>query len=257
MIGRNIQKTRAVILRTLDYGESDRIVTFFTADIGKLKGIAKGARRSKRRFTNALELFSLSNVLFSRGGRGGLSLIEGVDVVSHHPGIREDLEKTLIATYFAELVDGFSVEGKKNNELFCLLEDFLEILNREALQPGIERFFEMRLLKLTGYDLHIRSCLACSKQLDEISEPAFIPAEGGIRCRSCLRNSATNLFVTPGTLKTLIAGSQTELQMISRLVVSDRTARESRAVLGAIIEHLLGKALKSLKVLDDMRKTVL
>jgi len=257
MIGRNVQKTRAVVLRTLDYGESDRIVTFFTADLGKLKGIAKGARRSKRRFANALELFSLSNVLFSRGSRGGLSLIEGADVVSHHPGIREDLEKTLIATYLAELVDGFSVEGKKNAELFRLLEDFLEILNREDLQPGIERFFEMRLLKLTGYDLHIRSCLACSKQLDEISEPAFIPAEGGIRCRTCLKNSATTLFVTPGTLKTLIAGSQTELQMISRLVVSDRTARESRAVLGAIIEHLLGKALKSLKVLDDMRKTVL
>jgi DNA repair protein RecO (recombination protein O) len=257
MIGRNVQKTRAVVLRTLDYGESDRIITFFSEDFGKLKGIAKGARRSKRRFANALELFSLSNVLFSRGGRGGLSLIEGADVVSHHPGIREDLEKTLIATYFAELVDGFSAEGKKNAELFSLLEDFLEFLDREALQAGIERFFEMRLLKLTGYDLHIRGCLACRKQLDEISEPAFIPAEGGIRCRTCLKNATTALSVAPGTLKTLIAGSQTDLQMISRLVVSDRMARESRAVLGAIIEHILGKALKSLKVLDDMRKTVL
>ncbi len=257
MIGRNVQKTRAVVLRTLDYGESDRIVTFFTADLGKLKGIAKGARRSRRRFANALELFSLSNVLFSRSGRGGLSLIEGADVVSHHPGIREDLEKTLIATYLAELVDGFSVEGKRNAELFRLLEDFLEILDREALQPGIKRFFEMRLLKLTGYDLHIRNCLACNKHLDEIGEPAFIPAEGGIRCRTCLKNATTALSVTPGTLKTLIAGSQTDLQMISRLVVSERTARESRAVLGTIIEHLLGKTLKSLKVLDDMRKTVL
>jgi DNA repair protein RecO (recombination protein O) len=115
----------------------------------------------------------------------------------------------------------------------------------------------MRLLRLTGYDLHIGSCLACGKELEEISEPAFIPAEGGIRCRTCFRNATAVLYVAPGTLKTLITGSRMDLQMIPRLVVSDRTARESRAVLGGIIEHLLGKALKSLKVLDDMRKTVL
>jgi DNA repair protein RecO (recombination protein O) len=257
MVGRNVQKTRAVVLRTLDYGESDRIVTFISADFGKLKGIAKGARRSKRRFANALELLSLSEILFSRGGRGGLFLIEGADVISHHPGIREDLEKTLIATYLAELVEGFSAEGKKNVELFRLLGDFLAYLDREAPRAGIERFFEMRLLRLTGYDLHIGSCLACGKELEEISEPAFIPAEGGIRCRICLRNATAALSVAPGTLKTLITGSRMDLQMIPRLVVSDRTARESRAVLGGIIEHLLGKALKSLKVLDDMRKTVL
>lgn len=257
MVGRNVQKTRAIVLRTLDYGESDRIVTFISADFGKLKGIAKGARRSRRRFANALELFSLSDILFSRGGRGGLFLIEGADVISHHPGIREDLEKTLIATYLAELVEGFSAEGKKNVELFRLLEDFLAYLDCETPRAGIERFFEMRLLKMTGYDLHIGSCLACGKELDEIGEPAFIPAEGGIRCRICLRNASSVLSVTPGTLKTLITGLRMDFQMIPRLVISDRTARESRAVLGAIIEHLLGKTLKSLKVLDDMRKTVL
>jgi len=111
-----------------------------TADVGKLKGIAKGARRSKRRFTNALELFSLSNVLFSRGGPGWTFPHRGRRRGLHHPGIREDLEKTLIATYFAELVDGFSVEGKKNAELFRLLEDFLEVLNREACSPGSKEF---------------------------------------------------------------------------------------------------------------------
>ncbi len=257
MVGRNVQKTRAIVLRTLDYGESDRIITFISADLGKLKGIAKGARRSRRRFVNALELFCLSDILFSRGARGGLYFIEGADVITHHPGIREDLGKTLLATYFSELVEGFSAEGKKNEELFRLLEDFLALLDREDPRTGIERFFEMKLLKLTGYDLHIGSCLACGKPLDEIADPAFIAAEGGIRCRSCLRNAAAALPVSPGTLKTLIAGSRADLPMVSRLVLSDRAERESRAVLGAIIEHLLGRAVRSLKVLDDMRKTLL
>lgn len=257
MVGRNVQKTRAIVLRALDYGESDRIVTFISADLGKLKGIAKGARRSRKRFVNALELFCLSDILFSRGARGGLYLVEGADVISHHPGIREDLGKTLLASYFSELAEGFSAEGKKNTELFRLLEDFLAFLDREPPRAGIERFFEMRLLKLTGYDLHIGSCLACGKGLDEIAEPVFIAAEGGIRCRSCLKNATAALPVSPGTLKTLIAGSRADLPMISRLILSERADRESRAVLGAFIEHLLGKSPKCLKVLDDMRKTLL
>src|SRR5512136_629137 len=119
------QKTKAIVLRSLDYGESDRILTFLTDEFGKLKGIAKGARRSKRRFANALEPFSLSNLLFSRRGRGGLALIEGSDVINHFAGIRTDLDRTLVAAYVAELADHFSMEGKKNLPLFDLLTDYL------------------------------------------------------------------------------------------------------------------------------------
>ena len=76
---KSAQKTKAIVLRSIDYGESDRILTFLTDDFGKLKGIAKGARRSRRRFANALEPFSLSTLHFSRrhlapgpGSPGGL-----------------------------------------------------------------------------------------------------------------------------------------------------------------------------------------
>ena len=111
---KSAQKTRAIVLRSLDYGESDRIVTFLTDEFGKLKGIAKGARRSRRRFANALEPFSLSTILFSRRGSGGLAFIEGSDVINHFAGIRADLDRTLVASYVVELADHFSVEGKKN-----------------------------------------------------------------------------------------------------------------------------------------------
>src|SRR5512137_804594 len=119
------QKTRAIVLRSLDYGESDRILTFLTDEVGKLKGIAKGARRSRRRFANALEPFSLATILFSRRGSSGLSFIEGSDVINHFAGIRADLDGTLVAAYVAELAEQFSVEGKKNLPLFELLKDFL------------------------------------------------------------------------------------------------------------------------------------
>jgi DNA repair protein RecO (recombination protein O) len=95
---RTLQQTEAIVLRVIDYGESDRIVTFCTADFGKIRGIAKGARRSRKRFVNTLEPFSCSRVHFSRRGPDTLALIEGCDVLSHFPGIRADLEKTLAAS---------------------------------------------------------------------------------------------------------------------------------------------------------------
>ena len=257
MMSKSSHKVRAIVLRTIDYGESDRIVTFLTEDFGKLKGIAKGARRSRKRFVNALELFSSSRVLFSRRSAGGLSLIESADVISHHPGIREDLEKTLVAAYISELVEGFTPEGKRNAGLYRLLEGFLGFLDREVSRPGVERFFEVRLLKALGYDPHLGSCMTCRKALDEMAAPFFIAGEGGVRCQACLGGAARGLSVSPGSLKTLLAGQTMELGKLSRLSLSGQAARECRQILGAFIEHLLGKPVKSLKVLDDMRKTVL
>jgi len=74
---RVVHKTSAIVIHSLDYGESDRIVTFYSSDFGKIKGIAKGARRSKIRFSNALEPRRYCNIIFSKKGRGTLALIEG------------------------------------------------------------------------------------------------------------------------------------------------------------------------------------
>jgi DNA repair protein RecO (recombination protein O) len=83
MTKRSTHKASAFVLRTLDYGESDRIVTFYTDEFGKLKGIAKGARRSRKRFANAIEMFSCSTIVFSRKNNQGLALIENCDVSNH------------------------------------------------------------------------------------------------------------------------------------------------------------------------------
>ena len=110
---RTRQQTEAIVLRLLDYGESDRIVTFSTADFGKIRGIAKGARRSRKRFTNALEPFCHSRMMFSRKSPDSLALIEECDVLCHFPSIRADLEKTLVASCLIELTDHFTPGAKE------------------------------------------------------------------------------------------------------------------------------------------------
>mgnify|MGYP001574147036 CR=1 FL=1 len=85
-------KTSAFILRCLNYSESDLIVTFYSSDFGKFKGIAKGAKRSKKRFANVFEPFSLTNIIFSRKKADSLAFIESCEIIDHYSDIRRDLE---------------------------------------------------------------------------------------------------------------------------------------------------------------------
>jgi len=166
-------KTQAFVLRFLNYGESDRIVTFFTREFGKLRGIAKGARRSRKRFSNAIEPFSHSLLLFSKRGEGALAIIENCDVINHYPEIRADLERTMTAAYMIDLVDQFTVEGKKSAGTFQLLSDFLMLLEKRSNLNETTRFFELRLLKLSGYDPVLERCVICNESLAEINVAFF------------------------------------------------------------------------------------
>lgn len=249
-------RTGAICLRLLDYGESDKIVTFCTEEFGKVRGIAKGAKRSRRRFANALEPFSRSELLFSRRGSEGLALIEASDVTCHFPLIRADLEKTLIASYFIDLADHFLPEDKKNAPLFGLLNDFLKLLEARPAEEALLRFFEIRLLMLSGYDPALDHCLTCKTPLGNRSLYRFTPAAGGITCDACPPRGPEGIPVSVGTLRTLLLCRELPIDRLNRLLLTEQSAAESRRLLSHFIRHLLGRELKSLQVLNDIRRLV-
>ncbi len=249
-------KTQAFVLRFINYGESDRIVTFFTSEFGKLRGIAKGARRSRKRFSNAIEPFSHSSLLFSRKRESGLALIENCDIINHYPAIRTDLRKTMAASYLIDLTDHFTIESKKSSGIFQLLDDFLALLERGNGPEETVRFFELRLLMLSGYEPTLEKCFICNRSLDEIPAAFFDAKRGGIRCSLCGRDNQGGIPVSTGTLKTLLMGKQIETNRIHRLVLSGNALRESREILRHFIHHILGKEPKSLQVLDEIGRIV-
>jgi len=254
MTSRQSYKTDAVLLRSIPYGESDRIVTFFTEAHGKVRGMAKGARRSRKRFVNALENFSCGQLMFSRRSREGLAWIEAHDVQNHFPGIRADIDKTLTASYFVELVDAFTLEGKKNGELFGHLRDFLDYLDAGRPAEGIIRIFELRLLKHLGYEPVLDRCVGCRTLLEEMEQIFFDPREGGIRCGKCAPRNGELHAMMPGTVKILLLGKEMETAALHQLVFSGAALRESRKALTAFLRHLLGRELKSLNVLNEIKR---
>ncbi|MEQ8153236.1 MAG: DNA repair protein RecO [Smithellaceae bacterium] len=254
MGARESLKTTGFVLRTLNYGESDLIVTFFSSDFGKLKGIAKGAKRSKKRFANVFEPFSLTNIIFTRKSRDMLAFIDACEIVDHYDAVRLDLEKTLIASYFIDLTDHFSPEGKKNENVFELLQTFLALLGKENASDALVRFFEIRLLKLAGFEPALDSCIVCKKPLANGNAYYFHAQEGGIKCAQCARPELYGQSVSAGAIRTLLLGRDMDVEKIKLIALSGSLAMESRNILVGFITHVLNREVKSLRVMEQVRK---
>jgi DNA repair protein RecO (recombination protein O) len=246
--------TNAIVIRSHHYGESDKIVTFFTEQYGKIKGIAKGARRSKKRFQNALELFShLRLIFFDREGMG-LVRAENCDILHPFPGIREDLKKIFYGNYYLELVNEMAGEREANADAFNLLLHFL--MNLETKEPQEERLrmFEIRMLSLFGYRPNMRRCGLCKRDWSDLKEIAslFFSLEmGALICESC-SNALNNLIpLSLGTARFIERVSQMELEKIHRFKFTVQALLESRGLLPRFITYQLGKELKSLKAIRD------
>ena len=146
----------AIVLRVTDYGEADRIVSLFTLERGKFSGIARGAKRSRKRFAGALDPFAHLKLQLQLGS--GLANLQSADIVSIFSGIRSDLAKIGSAAYACELVERLTPDEEPSPRLFRLLYRYLEILDSAAIAPSDRRFFAVNLLKILGYqpELEVR-----------------------------------------------------------------------------------------------------
>jgi DNA repair protein RecO (recombination protein O) len=183
-----------------------------------------------------------------------LALIEGSDVICHFPGIRGDLEKTLGASYLIDLTDQFTLEDKKSTELFLLLKAFLYLIEQGPVREALLRFFEIRLLRHSGYDPHLEQCLVCKTPLQDEASYRFSPTDGGLTCHLCHPNGRDAMPVSLGTIRTLLLCRDMAIDRLDRLLLSEQSCVESRRLLAAFIRHILGKEPKSLHVLNDIRR---
>jgi DNA repair protein RecO (recombination protein O) len=242
-------KSRALILGGRDLGESDRIITFLTRDFGKLSAVAKGAKRSARRFAGCLELFSLVEVCLDDRGRELLRL-ESCDLAQPFPAIRSDLKRYAVACYLCELARELFPEREPAADAFDLLAHALGQLDAGAPYPW-ERVAELRLLALAGFRPALAACHACGAEPEGLAV-RFSPERGGILCARCASGEAGVIEVSAGTLRLLEEALRLEVARLSRLRFSRLALSESEALLTAVVRHTLRKDLKSRKFLESL-----
>ena len=129
----NAHVSPSIIMRIKEFGESDLLVTFFTSDRGRLKGIAKGARMSRRRFANCLDLFCLTNLEYELKRKGDLHFLHSCKLINGFPGVRDDFSSLSLASYMIELTEIPFPLGVVDQNMFGLLEDLREIVKLLAI----------------------------------------------------------------------------------------------------------------------------
>lgn len=139
----------ALILRTYQLGESDRIVTFLTRDRGKKRGVAKNARQSRRRFGGALEPMTCGRVAYDERERRDLVFLRHVEIV-RSPLSAPDHEALGYVGYFAELIDEWAAEGDPSETLYRLGASVVEAMAAGVAIVPLARYFEFWLLRIQG-----------------------------------------------------------------------------------------------------------
>jgi DNA repair protein RecO (recombination protein O) len=175
----------ALVLRCVDYGEADRIVTLLTRRHGKLSALARSARKSKRRFAGALEGFALLDAEIALGS-GELAGLRSARVVRAFPGLLGDLERMSVAGALLRLCRELVPDQVADPELFAELLGMFEALELPDIVPGsVYVAFAIRLLALTGFAPLLGACGACGKRPAAGRAAEFDPQRGCLMCQAC------------------------------------------------------------------------
>jgi DNA repair protein RecO (recombination protein O) len=176
-------KVQAIVLRSIRYGEADRILHLYTVTHGRLSAIAKGARRSRSRFGARLEPFVHVRALLHEG-RSDLLTVTGVDTVAVHPVLREHAATLDAAARACDAVGRLFETTDPHPEVFRLLANELALLNDDPTQARTANglAFRLKLLLAAGIVPQLAACALCG-EADHLS--GFSGAAGGVVCSSC------------------------------------------------------------------------
>jgi DNA repair protein RecO (recombination protein O) len=186
-------ETEALILRTYNFAEADKIVVCLTRQAGLIRGVAKGCRKLKSRFGASLEPFTLAKITYYHKENQELVSLGQVDILESHFKISSDPDTLAGLAYMGDLVIEFSPPYEVNEKLYRMVKACLDaVSSSKADLQIILRYFEVWLLKLEGYLPDVRCCGECHREFSE-TELAYVGVDSVFRCRGCSRGVGRSL----------------------------------------------------------------
>jgi DNA repair protein RecO (recombination protein O) len=250
MAGVPTYEADAIVLRRLDYGEADRIVTLLTRQHGKFAAIAKGARKGRGRISS-LDLFARSHMMLAKGHN--LDVVTQVDRRGDVRHICGDLRRTAYASMVAEVTDKVLEERHPVDDMFDLVVVTLDRLNRPARSPRLDgAWFLMRMLEMLGYQPQLQHCAGCGDALPEM-QAWFSPLLGGVICKRCGAHPDGGSPLSVNGLKVLRLMTAGDADLYDRLHLSGELMVEIERALESQLEYHLDRRLKSLEFLQTIR----
>ncbi len=251
--------TQAIILRRVEYGDYDYIITFMTPSHGKISAIAKNAKKSIKRFSGVLELFYELDIVVRKGRK--ISFLEEASIEKSFPGIRSDIIKTAYASFWNEIIVQWLEEGAFQEKVYKLLDYVLTELDAGKKTPEEQSiFFQMKFLDIVGFSPELQKCGVCNTDVEAIKETrlVFDIKNGWLMCENCKRNMAGMnaekvIPLSKGTVKQLLWLQNSEADRVQRVKFSELASIEGLRFLESFLPYHLEKELRSLKFLRKIR----
>lgn len=236
-------RAEAVVLRHSDFGEADRLLTLYTREHGKVRAIAKGARKIASRKAGHLEPFTRVKLQLAKGR--DLLIVTQAETIDAYPSLREDLTLTGYAAYVLELLDRFVPdEDVALPSLFRLLTETLSRLAAESIPWLTVRSYEMRLLDLLGFRPQLFECANCGNEI--LAEDQFFSAAlGGATCPRCGRGLPGLWPISVEALKYLRHFQRSDYRAATRARPDEETQKEVETVMQGYFQYLLERELNT------------
>ncbi len=249
-----IRETEAIVITSHNWRETSKLLTFYTRYFGKVKAIAKGARRNKSPFGSSLELFTHLHLIFYERENRDLQIVSQSATEEPFQEMREDLKRLSYGCYLGELVDK-GVRGKEESQdLFKLLLGAFHLFKNGYDLELTTRFFELRFLELLGYKPHLHRCVSCQRKIvDSFYSPGQLRLShslGGSLCPNCHLKDREATPLSPPALSLMRYLQNTDLSKLNRLKVSLQLRQELKSVLYSYLLFRLEKRPKSLDFLE-------
>lgn len=244
-----VYQTEAVVIKRINLGEADRILTLYTPELGKLKAIAKGSRRPKSKLGGHVELLTHSLLLIAKGRN--LDIITQAQTIDNFLTLKEDLELLSCGFYIAELIDVFTGEDIEDHSIFNLLLSTLQQLTTVKDGENVLRYFELHLLDHLGYRPQLQRCAGCGTALQPETN-FFASSQGGVLCRTCGYQEPLARGISLNTLKVLRLWQGCDYATASRVKINSELAAELKSIMREHIKYILERQVKSIAWMDKL-----
>ncbi|MDG2051170.1 MAG: DNA repair protein RecO [Myxococcota bacterium] len=243
----------AILLRAVDFGESDRIAHLLTPESGRVTVIAKGARRSFRRFPGTLDVFNHLRISGRPGRRGGMAFLEQAILISPFLPLRREMARFALAGYLVEILDRMAPESGTPAEarpLFDFALAALKTIERARPDRRLRLLIELRALDALGLCPELRRCVRCGRP--PAVRAGFLVADGGVVCaQHALEVGAAALPVHLGTLRALQQALELDWSRLERLALGGQALAEAESLLFRFHRFHVGLELRSEGLLEE------
>ncbi|MCS7463458.1 DNA repair protein RecO [Paenibacillus doosanensis] len=242
-------RVQGIVIRSMDYGEGNKIVTLFTRELGKAAVIIRGAKKVKSRYASVAQLFTCGDYLYFKSGQ--LGTLNHAEIVESHHRIREDLHKAAYASYMAELTDRMLPDQEANAFLFEQLKAGLQGIDEDKDMQIISFMYEMKIWMQAGYQPELDACVSCRSAEGAMR---FSSSLGGILCERCRAKDPGAVPLSPGGWKLLRLFAHTDIRRLGQIDVKPETKETLKKLMRTYFDTHIGLQLKSRHFLDQMEK---